>query len=154
MANPLKMLKLKPIGFQFITECPINASPKKVWSSLINVEKWFRFNPDPKKASKQTLQPTAGGRWLSKTWEGNSIFMATVTYVEPGKLLRLVGQFGSTHLPISTVLIFELQPQAGGKSTLLRLGQRSIGFIEADMKKRYQGIWDRLLPQLKELAEK
>ncbi|MGA2440741.1 MAG: hypothetical protein ABSH08_07270 [Tepidisphaeraceae bacterium] len=59
-----------------------------------------------------------------------------------------------THLPITTVLIFELQPKAGGKSTLLRLGQRSFGFIDADMKQRYAKIWKHLLPQLKELAEK
>ena len=37
MANPLKLLKLKPKGFQFIKELPIQASPEKVWSSLINV---------------------------------------------------------------------------------------------------------------------
>ena len=153
-ANPLKLLKLKPTGFQSITELPIQAPPKKVWSSLINVEKWFRFDPDPSKASKQTLDATAGGRWLSKTWEGNTIFLGTVAYVEPGKLLRLVGQLGMTHLPITTVLIFELQPKAGGKSTLLRLGQRSFGFIDADMKKRYSNIWKHLLPQLRELAEK
>jgi uncharacterized protein YndB with AHSA1/START domain len=153
-ANPLKMLKLKLTGFQTLRQLPIQSPPKKVWSSLINVGKWFQFNPDPSKASKQTLEARAGGRWMSQTWEGNSIFLGTVSYVEPGKLLRLVGQLGMTHLPITTVLIFELQPKADGKSTLLRLGQRSFGFIDADMKKRYANIWDHLLPQLKELAEK
>jgi uncharacterized protein YndB with AHSA1/START domain len=154
MANPLTLLKLKPTGFQFIRQLPIQAPPKKVWSSLINVGKWFQFNPDPRKASKQTLEPTAGSRWLSKTWEGNTICLATVAYVEPGKLLRLVGQFGMTHLPITSVVIFELQPKAGGKSTLLRLGQRSFGFVDADVKKRHINSWKHLLPQLKELAEK
>jgi uncharacterized protein YndB with AHSA1/START domain len=154
MANPLKLLKLKPRGFQFIKELPIKAPPEKVWPALINVEQWFRFDPDPSKASKHTFEPTAGSRWVSTNWEGNSICYAMVTYVEPGKLLRLEGQFGATHLPITTVVIFELQPKAGGKSTLLRLGQRSFGLIDADLKKRTKGMWKHLLPQLKELAEK
>jgi len=59
-----------------------------------------------------------------------------------------------THLPVTTVVIFELQPQAGGKSTLLRLGQRSFGLIDADMKKRSSMMWKHFLPQIKELAEK
>jgi hypothetical protein len=112
MANPLKLLKLKPTGFQFIEELPIEASPKKVWSSLLKVEKWFRFDPDPKKASKHTFEATAGSRWLSTNWEGNTVCHGTVTYVEPGKLLRVEGQIGATHLPVTTVVIFELQPQA------------------------------------------
>lgn len=154
MANPLKMLKLKPTGFQFIEELPIQAPPKKVWASLLKVEKWFRFDPDPKKASKHTFEATAGSRWVSTTWEGNTIFHGTVTYVEPGKLLRLAGQVGATHLPVTTVVIFELQPQADGKTTLLRLGQRTFGLIDADLKTRAANMWKRLLPQLKELAEK
>ena len=152
-ANPLKLLKLKPTGFQFIEEFPIQASPKKVWSSLLKVGKWFRFDPDPKKASRHTFDATAGSRWTSETWEGNTIFHGTVTYVEPGRLLRIAGQIGATHLPVTTVVIFELQPEAGGKTTL-RLGQRSFGLIDAEMQTRTANMWKRLLPQLKELAEK
>jgi uncharacterized protein YndB with AHSA1/START domain len=154
MANPLKLLKLKPTGFQFIKQVPIQASPKKVWSSLLNADKWFRFDANPHRAPKHSFKAIAGSPWLSKSWDGNTNFRATVSYVEPGKLLRLVGQFGMTHLPVTTVVIFELQPKAGGKSTLLRLGQRSFGFIDADMKKRSSMVWKHLLPQLKELAEK
>ena len=154
MANPLKLLELQHTGFQFIEELPIQASPKKVWSSLLKVEKWFRFDPDPKKASKHAFEATAGSRWTSETWEGNTVFHGTVTYVEPGKLLRLEGQIGATHLPVATVVIFELHPQDGGKTTLLRLGQRTFGLIDAELKTRATNMWKRLLPQLKELAEK
>jgi hypothetical protein len=154
MANPLKMLELQPTGFQFIEELPIQASPKTVWSSLLRVGDWFRFDPDPKKASKHTFEATAGSRWTATSWEGNTVFHGTVAYVEPGKLLRIVGQIGATHLPVTTVVIFELQPQDGDKATLLRLGQRSFGLIDADMKMRANNMWKRLLPQLKELSEK
>ena len=34
MANPLKLLKLKPTGFQFIQEVPIDAAPAKVWKAI------------------------------------------------------------------------------------------------------------------------
>jgi uncharacterized protein YndB with AHSA1/START domain len=154
MANPLKLLELQPTGFQFIEDLPIQASPETVWSSLLKVEKWFRFDPDPKKASKHTFEAAAGSRWVSTTWEGNTVFHGTVTYVEPGKLLRLEGQIGATHLPVTSVVIFELQPQDGGKTTLLRLGQRTFGLIDAELKTRANNMWKRLLPQLKELAEK
>jgi len=153
MANPLQLLKLKPTGFQFIRELPIKAPPKKVWASLINFNGWFHFDPDPRKAPRHTFKPVAGAQWLSKNPDGSQTLRATVAYVEPGKLLRLVGQMGMTHLPVTTVVIFELQPQAGGKSTLLRLGHRTFGLIDADVKNRSSMVWKRLLPQLKELAE-
>ncbi len=153
MANPLKELSLKPIGFQFIQELPIDAPPEKVWAALLNVGDWFRME-DGRPRPKTTLDARPGGQWLSYAADGTASLFATVTLVEPKKLLRLAGQIGMSHLPVTHVVIFELQPRAGGKATLLRLGQRSFGFMEEDTEKRMQGGWGQLLPQLKEAAEK
>jgi uncharacterized protein YndB with AHSA1/START domain len=154
MANPLKLLKLKPTNFQFIQELPINAPPKKVWSSLLSVGKWFGFESNAKEWNKGTLEPRLGGRWYFKAKDGTESLFATVTHIEPGKLLRVSGSIGLTHLPVTSVCIFELQPKNNGKTTLLRLGQRTFGFIDADRKKGYQGGWKQLTAQLKKLAEK
>jgi len=154
MANPLKLLKLKATGFQFIEEIHIDANPKKVWAAVTNPGKWFGFDPDPKKWNKHTMDVTPGGKWISTAKDGTTFMLATVTYIEPGKLLRLIGQIGMTHLPVSNVFIFELQPQKAGKATLLRLGQRTFGFGDADLEERIHGAWKKLLPNIKTAAEK
>jgi uncharacterized protein YndB with AHSA1/START domain len=154
MANPLKLLDLKVTGFQFIEELPINAKPKKVWSAVVNPGKWFGFDPDPKKWPKHTFDPTPGGQWTVEFPDGAAALFFTVTLVDPLKLLRLSGQMGFTHLPVTCVTIFELQPQNDGKSTLLRLGQRTFGFVDADLQTRITGAWKKLLPNIKTLAEK
>jgi uncharacterized protein YndB with AHSA1/START domain len=153
MANPLKLLKLKPTGFQFIQELPIDAPPKKVWAALLNVGKWFGFDPDRSQWPKATLEAWPGGRWFTESKDGEMMLNAIVTRIEPEKLLRMSGPIGLSHLPVNSVYIFELQPKKDGKETLLRFGQRTFGFLTADVKKSYGGGWKKLLPQLKELAE-
>src|ERR1035437_1868293 len=142
------MLKLKPVSFQSIQEIPIAAPPKKVWKTVLNVGSWFRFGED--RGPKQTLEPWAGGRWVVKEANGTTGLFAIVTLIEPGKLLRLSGPIGLSHLPVSNAMIFELQPKKDGKATLLRLGHRAFGFMDADVKKRYSGAWKHLLGNLKE----
>jgi uncharacterized protein YndB with AHSA1/START domain len=151
MANPLKMLKLKPVGFQFIQEVPIAARPKEVWKTLLDVGKWSYFHSESQ--MKNTLEAWPGGRWM---WEGPGVqaLFATVTQVEPEKLLRLQGTMGMNHIPVTSAVIFELQPTKDGKETLLRVGQRTYGYMTADVKKGFGKGWKQLLGQLKEAVEK
>ncbi|HEV8606816.1 MAG TPA: SRPBCC domain-containing protein [Tepidisphaeraceae bacterium] len=153
MANPLKLLKLKPTGFQLIQELPIDAPPKKVWQSLLNFDKWFGFEP-PAERSKSTFEPWPGGRWFTEARDGTTQLHMIVTRIEPEKLLRLSGPMGLSHLPVNNAFIFELQPKSGGKKTLLRFCQRTFGLLTSDIKKNFGGGWKKLLPQLKELAER
>ena len=153
MANPLKMLKLKPTSIQFIQEIPVDAAPKKVWASLLDVNKWFFFDPNSPNPAKHTLDMRPGGQWTSVHKDGTSTYMGTVSYFEPGKLLRLSCQLGMTHVPVSSVIIFELQPAADGKKTLLRVGTRMFGLLGPDVKKNFKNGWGRLLGQLKAHAE-
>ena len=151
MANPLKMLKLKPTGIQFIQQLPIHAPPSRVWKTLLDVPGWLRF--DPKSTDRHgKIEPWVGGRYWAEFPDGSSALHMIVTYLEPGKLLRMSGPMGLTHLPVNSVFIFELQPR--GKGTLLRFCQRSFGFIDPTVKTRYSQGWKQLLSQMKAMAEK
>jgi uncharacterized protein YndB with AHSA1/START domain len=154
MANPLKMLKLKPVSFQFILETPIKAPPKKVWSTLLNPGKWFLFDLTQGPWPKSKFEPWPGGRWTMQYPDGTHDLAAFVTRIEPQKLLRLAGHMGQSHVPVNSAFIFELQPKDNGKSTLLRIGQRTFGFTTPDLKKRMTQGWTKLLGQLKARAEK
>ena len=152
MANPLKMLKLKAGGFQFIQKANVKAPPKKVWAALLDTGSWFGFG-DKSGWSKQTLDLKPGGQWTSQGKNGNCSLFGVVTLIEPEKLLRLSGPIGLSHLPVSNALIFELTPAKDGAETLLKVAMRTYGFIDKDLKKRYMGAWKHLLPQLKAAAE-
>lgn len=153
--NPLKLLKLKPTSIQFIQEIPINAPPQKAWNALINFRGWFHFDHGPSQFAKVSLEPHIGGKFVSQSRE-QDVFMlhGIVAHWEPGKLLRINGPMGMTHLPVSNTMIWELQPQKGGKATLLRFCQRAYGLMPPDAQKNYQKGWKQLLPHIKELAEK
>jgi uncharacterized protein YndB with AHSA1/START domain len=83
----------------------------------------------------------------------NALF-ATVTQVEPEKLLRVSGQMGMNHIPVMSAVIFELQSKKDGKETLLRIGQRTFGYMTSDVKKGFGKGWKQLLGQLKQAVEK
>lgn len=154
MPQPLKMLKLKPTHFQFIQELKIDAPPKRVWQTILNVDGWFGFTSGDTK-SKRTLEPWVGGRFFAEdASDGSSSLYMVVTYIQPEKLLRLAGPMGMSHVPTNNVFIFELQPEKDGKATLLRFCQRTFGYLTEDVGKNYQGGWKQLFGQLKTLAEK
>ena len=155
MANPRKMLKLKPAGFQFIQEIPVQAPPARVWAALLNIGGWFYFDKEfSREKSKVTLEPKIGGRVMWEARDGSvAMLQGFVAHMEPHKLLRINGPMGMTHLPVNNAFIWELQSKNGGKTTLLRFCQRTFGFITPQLKKDFHGGWKRLLPQLKKLAE-
>ncbi len=151
MANPLKMLKLKPTGFQFMQDIPIKAPPSAVWKALLDVGTWFRFDEMPDYPTMK-MEPRIGGMLSAANKDGSvAMLSGVVAHMEREKLLRINGTMGASHLPVMTAMIWELQPH--GKTTNLRFCQRTFGYITADMKKNYQGGWKKLWPQLKALAE-
>jgi uncharacterized protein YndB with AHSA1/START domain len=154
MANPLQELSLSPYGFQIIQEVLVESPPEKTWKSLLNLENWFGYDPDPAKRVTFTLEPKLGGRWISKSADGTEALHGEIVHLEPKKLLRVRGAFGLTHLPATSVVIFELQPKNDGKATLLRLGHRTYGYMDPGVQQRYTNGWGKFLPLLKGLAEK
>lgn len=153
MANPLKELELKVTGFQSIQEISIAASPEKVWATLANPNNWFGFDPDKSKWPKSAMDFKVGGQWIMEGPDGSKYLMATITHLEPNKLIRFSGPVGLSHLPVNNVMIFELQAKDGGKSTLLRTGQRLFGFITSDIEGNYQKGWGSLMQMIKTVVE-
>jgi uncharacterized protein YndB with AHSA1/START domain len=151
MPNPLKLLKLKPGGFQFIQEVPIAAKPAKVWKTIMNVGKWWAF-PMTGEKGKMKIEPYAGGRFYETNPNGVEALHAHISYLEPNKLVRFTGPMGASHLPITNTFIFELQPK--GKGTLLRLCHRGHGMFTDGKAPKYEGGWKELLASLKKVAEK
>src|SRR4051812_15295581 len=152
MANPLKMLKLKPTAFQLLQEVPINASPAKVWKSLLNTGAWFGMEHE---RGTCKIEPEIGGRFMSRTPDGSEArLFGFVAHIEPEKLLRINGPMGMTHLPVQTSMIWQLEPTSGGKATRLRFCHRAYGLMTANVKKQYHNGWKMFLGQLKALAEK
>ena len=100
------------------------------------------------------MELKAGGQWLMEAPDGTLSLMATITHIEPNKLIRFSGPIGLSHLPVNNVIIYELQPKDGGKSTLLRTGQRLFGFITADIEMNYKKGWEGLLQSIKAAVEK
>jgi uncharacterized protein YndB with AHSA1/START domain len=149
MPNPLKILKLKPGGFQFIQQVKVAAPPAKVWKTLLRVDRWWFYTMV--QGGKNKLEPWAGGRFYEVAPNGIEALHCTVTYIEPNKLLRLSGPLGMSHLPVLHVFIFELQPD--GKGTLLRFCQRTYGNLTPKMKEDFQGGWPALFKELKKIAE-
>ena len=153
MANPLKLLKLKPVSFQFIEEIPIAAPPAAVWKALLDVGGWFRFDDVPNFPAMK-LDPRVGGLLTSSNGDGTvQMFSGIVGHIEREKLLRINGPMGMTHLPMMNAMIWELRPSGDGKTTTLRFCQRAFGYGTADLKKNFRGGWKQLWPQLKALAE-
>jgi len=152
VANPLKMLKLKPTGFQFIQELKVNASAKRTWDALLKVEGWFTFNSSMSNKGRK-LEVWPGGRFFNTLPDGTQMYYGIVTHIEPGKLLRLNGPMGNTHMPVESVYIFEIQ-ERGANASLLRFCQRTYGYIDKDLSKRMKNGWGKLLPQLVALAER
>lgn len=153
MANPLKMLKLKPQGFQFIQEIPIDAPPAAVWKALLDMGNWFGFKDMPD-FPKMKLEPHVGGSVTASNTDGSvQMFHGVVGHLEREKLLRINGPMMMTHLPVTNAMIWELVPSKDGQATTLRFCQRTFGYITADLKKNFQGGWNKLWPNLKALAE-
>jgi uncharacterized protein YndB with AHSA1/START domain len=150
MANPLKMLKLKPAFIQIMQEVPIDAPPAKVWRTLISGA-WFG---DPQRPSGK-IEPKIGGLFTMQRKDASeSRLFGFVSHLEPNKLLRIFGPGPMSHLPATCTMIWELQPQKGGKSTLLRFVERAYGAVTPDIKKSHTRGWKEMFATLKAMAQK
>ena len=154
MANPLKLLKLKVTGFQFIQEIPIDAPPKKVWASILKVGKWFGYSRGSDRVGGS--RPSKHGPWAgdgSRNGEGWDQRAQRDRDADRAAKTNfcLSGPIGLTHLPVNNVFIFELQPKNGGKrSTLLRARTAYLRLRRCrSVKKLIFGGWKHVFATLK-----
>jgi uncharacterized protein YndB with AHSA1/START domain len=79
----------------------------KLWAALISWDRWW----SPKHSfsgRSPKLAPKAGGL-LTEVWPDGSVLHATVTNIQPPKLLRLDGAFGPLQsMPVTAILNVQL----------------------------------------------
>lgn len=133
-------------------ELVIHAEPHQVFEALTTgVDAWWAkgfASPN----STFHLEPVAGGRFYEDFGQGRGdALFATVTYLEPGKKLRLMGQMGMSG-PVMGTIAFDLLPERNG--TRLKLTHRAMGAVDDDDRETYTHGWQELLGEhLKRFVE-
>jgi uncharacterized protein YndB with AHSA1/START domain/DNA-binding transcriptional ArsR family regulator len=133
-------------------ELVIHASPQQVFEALtIGIDAWWMKGFESPHSTFH-LEPMAGGRFYEDFGQGRgSAFFATVTYLEPGKKLRLMGPMGMSG-PVMGTIAFDLVPERDG--TRLTLSHRVVGAVDEDDRETYTHGWQELLGEhLKRLVE-
>ena len=144
-------------GFTLNIAVHINASPDKVYATLITPAKWWSsehtFSGDAKNLHADTK---AGGCWCETLPHSGSALHLTVVYVAPGKALRLRGALGPFQgLGADGALTWKLEPAADGTllhSTYSLGGYNKDGF--AELSKAADGVLTVQVNRLKDLIER
>ena len=140
-------------GFTIENTRVVAADPQTAWNALVDdVDQWW-----PKDhswwgaASKLSIDARAGGCFCERAGAQQAQHMQ-VTFVDPGKLLRMTGGLGPLQgMGLHGALEFRLAPEGGG--TRVTLWYRAGGYTPDDLSKfapvvdRVQGI------QLRGLAD-
>ncbi|MEH6663585.1 MAG: SRPBCC domain-containing protein [Brevundimonas sp.] len=84
-----------PHGFQIGGQIVIDAPRDAVWDAMVRPGRWWRDDHSWfGDASVMTLDLTPGGCWCEPGPDGAGALHMTVTYVSPGRGLRLAGALG------------------------------------------------------------
>jgi len=137
----------------------INAPASKVWNALTrreNTDQWaLEFSGGSEFHIVSDWKLGSPVLWIAQ--DGSVIVQGNVTALEPQKFLRFTVFDVSAEKPPVTDedgITYELTEQNG--KTLLRLSQGDFSAMAEGEKYRNLSaeIWDRVLPKVKELAEK
>jgi DNA-binding transcriptional ArsR family regulator len=114
------------------------------------IGEWWGYPAVDERATRVSLEPLVGGRFVEHWGESGGQLIATVTALEPNRRVRLTGSF---HFGL--VLgdaTFDLEDAVGG--TLLRFSFRAMGAIDPAMIEDIQSGWTSLVAsRLKALVE-
>lgn len=124
-------------------EVLIEASPQRVFEALTtHVDAWWMQGYGCPHSTFH-LEPLAGGRFYEDFGQGQgSALYATVTYLEPGKKLRMTGPMAMSG-PVMGTVSFDLEPEAQG--TRLKLSHCIIGLVDDEVRETYTNGWQELL---------
>jgi uncharacterized protein YndB with AHSA1/START domain len=123
-------------GFTVENAIRVPVDSIKAWKALVDdVDRWW-----PKdhtwwgKQGVLSIEPRAGGCFCERHGEQQAQHLL-VTFVDPGKLLRLTGGLGPLQgMGLSGVLEFRLAPAAGG-GTIITMYYRAGGYTPDDLSK-------------------
>ena len=108
-----------PDGFVSRSKGVLVKPPAEVWAVLTSWRWWDPAHSYSGKPGVLVLDAKAGGT-LSESWDGNSVWHATVVNMMPPKSLRMNGGFGPLQgLPVNAVLDFVLTPAGTGTTVTM-----------------------------------
>jgi len=140
-----------PIAVEIEAQVSINASVDVVWHALTEgVGQWWShsFTDDPYAI---VLEPWIGGRFYEQFDEaGAGALYATVTYIEPLRILRTSGSMG---MPGARQYVKTYRLEADGDRTVVRTTASTLGDIDPDMLENYRAGGQALLDSLKRHVE-
>lgn len=106
-------------GFLIGFSEPVTATPAKVWTDLVQVQRWWSDEHTfSAKAANLSLAPTAGGCFCER-WADGSVEHARVVMALPHRLLRLDGALGPLQeLALKGTLNFWIRSDEDGTTRL------------------------------------
>jgi hypothetical protein len=143
-------------GFEVKETAHLASAPDKAYAVLLTPSHWWNSEHTYSgNAANLTLEARAGGCWCETLPDGGSVQHMTVTYLAPGKVLRLRGGLGPLgSLPVEGVMTWTLKSAGGGTDISLSYaisGTSPQGFDA--LSKGVDGVLAEALARLKKLLE-
>lgn len=128
------VIEATPSGFTLENTIQVPADPETAWRALVDdVGRWWpRDHTWWGEASMLAIDARAGGCFCERNGPQQALHML-VTFVDPGKLLRLTGGLGPLQgMGLHGVLEFRFAPAEGGGTTIT-LFYRAGGYTPDDL---------------------
>ncbi|MCA9271651.1 MAG: SRPBCC domain-containing protein [Phycisphaerales bacterium] len=133
------------------TEISINAKPGTVYTAFTeDFAEWFYESEESKKTRPAHFEAKLGGRVYVKDQNGKENMMATVNMIQPGKKMRLKGDFTMPQAFIANVTI---EFHEDGAGTRVHISHRMAGEFYDEMPSEFEEGWQDGLQKLKQLVE-
>ena len=141
-----------PIAVEFEAQVTIDAGVDSVWTALTEgVGEWWTHTFTDKPYAV-VLEPVIGGRFYEQFDEsGAGALYATVTYLEPGRILRTSGPMGMSG---ARQFVKTYRLEAADGATTVRTTASILGDVDAEMLANYRDGGRSLLEALKRHVER
>jgi len=141
---PAAIKDASPSGFTLENRVQVPVEPMKAWKALVeDVDRWWPADHTWWGAdSVLSIEPRAGGCFCERHGDQQALHML-VTFVDPGKLLRMTGGLGPLQgMGLGGALEFRLAPAADG-GTSIAMYYRAGGYTPDDLSK-FAPVVDRV----------
>ena len=141
-----------PIAVEIEAQITIDAGVQAVWTALTDgVGEWWTHTLSDKPHAV-VLEPVIGGRFYEQfDGSGAGALYATVTYIEPGRVLRTSGPMG---MPGARQYVKTYRLEPAGEATTVRTSASILGDVDPDTVADYSAGGRSLLESLKKYVER
>ena len=141
-----ELIDSSPSGFTLENTVVVAADADRAWSALVgDVEAWWPRDHRWWDDSRLEIEARAGGCFCERAGDRQAQHLQ-VTFVDPGKTLRLVGGLGPLQgMGLHGALEFRLAPAGDGR-TRITLWYRAGGYTPDDLSK-FAPVVDRVQAQ-------